>query len=1188
MTSNSFSFPVPSRVRSLFRSLGDLPLRIKIILVFPIMIFLTVAAISLFNTRGIRIALTDQTGKGLAALAVSEANSIADVLVKRVSAMQAFSLRGYTQEEVMTQNATYSDGTQVILPMLIDLDEQWIAASDDDALVQERMSSELALELKTLTLVMPDFVEAFVTDRYGGLVATSHRTSDYYQADEEWWQSAYNDGEGSVYIGPPEFDESTGVVGVNVAVPLYSPSNGIVGIMRTTLNVTALLDRLASVELGETGGAALLVRDKLFEAREAHRVDEHEWLDSATLIQLDRATEGYVEANLAGNLSLIGYAAVPSPTGERFISDLGWKVIVHQARSEALVAVRRQVVSTVAIAVLAAGVVAILGVTIGRRVLAEPLVQLTHIVTQFAAGDLEARARVGSSDEVGLLAASFNRMAEQVSDLLAGLEARTAELEARTREIEASQRVTFAASERTSPDELLNLVVNLMRDQFYLYHVQVYIVDDERQAAVLRQSTGFAGRRLLQSKHQIPLDQPALVTKAILEGEPVVVDDVSAAPDFMPNPLLPDTRSELVVPLRTADRVIGVLDVQDRVVGRFSPNMVPLFQAMADQVTFLFENSDLIERVTEHSRALTIFTDQLRTAADIARQLGGILDPEHLLQQVVDLIRSRFGFYHVHIYTLDETTRRLIVQAGSGEVGRVLRERGHFIPLDAKKSLVARAARNREIVLVEDTTLESDFLPNPLLPQTRSSISLPLIAGDKVLGVLNIQDDQPGRFTQAERDTFGTLAGQIATALQNASLFVQIQARFRVSQALASAQTEDDVLDAMTLVASFSPQARVSIYALDQEVDEFTAILRRDDAFDSGVTSAISIGTRFTALQFPLFQLVSPDEPFISHNLSLDKRVNSADRETVIRQGVVSIAILPITAGTEWLGVLVASSKKEGVFDERRIHLYRSLAEQGATALHAAHLFDETQKAAEELRELDRLKSEFLANMSHELRTPLNSIIGYTEIMLMGIDGEMDPDTFEDVQAIHTNGRHLLRLINDILDLAKIEAGRLVLNFEENYADSLVADASSAVAESLADKPVELIVEVEKDLPPIWGDHMRLDQILNNLVSNAEKFTEEGSITLRAYVDRSSLADDGWICLEVEDTGIGIAKADLDMIFDRFQQVDGSSTRRAGGTGLGLAITQQLVLMHGGVIDVQSEPGKGSTFTVRLPVRRKV
>jgi signal transduction histidine kinase len=326
------------------------------------------------------------------------------------------------------------------------------------------------------------------------------------------------------------------------------------------------------------------------------------------------------------------------------------------------------------------------------------------------------------------------------------------------------------------------------------------------------------------------------------------------------------------------------------------------------------------------------------------------------------------------------------------------------------------------------------------------------------------------------------------------------------------------------------------------------------------------------------------DDVFVSPNVLLDERVDPASREMSRYMGTVSMVILPMKAGDEPLGSITAYSKEEGYFDEGKLHLYQTLAEQGAVALRTARLYDETQRAAERLREVDRLKSEFLANMSHELRTPLNSILGYTEVLLMGIDGEVDPETLTDVQAIYDNGQHLLHLISDILDLAKIEAGRLSLNMEEVEIKPLIDEVNTSTAGLLLkqQKPVELRIEVAKELPNIRADRLRLNQILNNLVGNAVKFTEEGHITLRAF------SEDGWVCLEVEDTGIGIKEADLEHIFEQFRQADGSFKRRAEGTGLGLAITRYLVQMHGGTIDVRSQVGQGSTFTVRLPAEQPV
>ncbi|MBN2393478.1 MAG: GAF domain-containing protein, partial [Anaerolineae bacterium] len=451
-----------------------------------------------------------------------------------------------------------------------------------------------------------------------------------------------------------------------------------------------------------------------------------------------------------------------------------WAVVTELPTAEAYREVVRSVWISLGVLLVMAVLAGLAGAYIARRLVA-PILGLTEAAARIAEGETGLQAVAEGPSEVISLARAFNYMTRQVSNLLQTVQARSAELEERTKELEASQRVTFAASERATPDELLDLVVNLIRDQFDLYHAQVYLIDEEKQAAVLRQSTGYAGRQLLQRKHQIALDATALVTQAIHTGEAILVDDVKADPNFLPNPLLPDTRSELAVPLKREGKVIGVLDAQDRTAGRFNPSTIALFQSMTDQVAILFENSALLERVTEQTEVMSIFTNQLRTAADIARRLGTILDPEQLLQEVVELIQSRFGLYHAHIYLLDETEDMLKLATGSGEVGRVLRERGHSIPMNAEKSLVARAARARNAVLVVDTTLESDYMPNPLLPQTRSELSLPLMVSDTVLGVLDLQDDQARRFTEAERDTFGTLAGLVATAIQNARLFAAQQ-----------------------------------------------------------------------------------------------------------------------------------------------------------------------------------------------------------------------------------------------------------------------------------------------------------------------------------------------------------------------------------------------------------------------------
>ncbi|MBN1937407.1 MAG: GAF domain-containing protein [Anaerolineae bacterium] len=647
-----------------------------------------------------------------------------------------------------------------------------------------------------------------------------------------------------------------------------------------------------------------------------------------------------------------------------------------------------------------------------------------------AIGELALGPTEGLDDEaVELVDTVAARLSTHLENLRLFEETRTREQELaeRSQELEASQRVTFAAAETADPEVLLDLVVNLIRDQFDLYHVQVYLADEARNAAVLSKGTGYAGQQLLARGHQIPLDRPSLVTRAINAGQTVIVNNVTADESWLPNPLLPQTQSELVLPLRTSDSVIGALDVQSRTPNRFTPALVALFQAMAEQVAMTFQTANLLTRTMEQAEVLTRYAGQLETAAQVSERASAILDPEGLMNEVVELLQSRFGLYHAHIYLLDQPSHdmiertdpeemarlmqehRLFMRAGSGEIGKVLRERDHSIPLDAEYSLVARAARSREISVVNDTSLDPNFMSNPLLPQTRSELSIPLMTGTRVLGILDVQDNRPDRFGQSDVSTFSTLAAQVATALQNAAFF------------------------------------------------------------------------------------------------------------------------------------------------------------------------EELQQAAERLRELDRLKSEFLANMSHELRTPLNSIVGYIQLLLMDLEGEIPEESYEDMKSVETNSNHLLNLINDVLDLARIEAGRMELHLDAMDVPMLLDTVQSNNTGLFLNSPLTLTVEAEPDLPQIQADPIRMTQVLNNLISNAYKFTEAGAVTVHAY------QENGEVCIAVEDTGIGIDENDLANVFERFRQVDGSFTRRAEGTGLGLSITQRLVEMHGGRIVVRSKPGEGSTFTVYLP-----
>ena len=294
------------------------------------------------------------------------------------------------------------------------------------------------------------------------------------------------------------------------------------------------------------------------------------------------------------------------------------------------------------------------------------------------------------------------------------------------------------------------------------------------------------------------------------------------------------------------------------------------------------------------------------------------------------------------------------------------------------------------------------------------------------------------------------------------------------------------------------------------------------------------------------------------------------------------ILVTPLRVGDQVIGMIELDQKEDGGSwsDEERA-LAQAVAQEFAVSLQDARSYQLTQQALVEMREADRLKSQFLANMSHELRTPLNSIIGFSRVILKGIDGPITENQEQDLNAIYNAGQHLLGLINNILDLSKIEAGKMELAFTEVDLVEIIRVVMATAVGLVKDKPIELIVDVPEDLPGVQADSIRIRQVLLNLVSNAAKYTDGGHIGVSARTIRRSGRPE--IVIAVFDTGPGIAPEDQEKIFEPFSQVDASPTRKTGGTGLGLSISRHLVELHGGAIWVESIPGEGSTFAFTLP-----
>jgi signal transduction histidine kinase/DNA-binding response OmpR family regulator len=473
-------------------------------------------------------------------------------------------------------------------------------------------------------------------------------------------------------------------------------------------------------------------------------------------------------------------------------------------------------------------------------------------------------------------------------------------------------------------------------------------------------------------------------------------------------------------------------------------------------------------------------------------------------------------------------------------------------------------------------------LPPPLLARgALSHMHVPVVSGSRLIGVLGFdQIDRERRWLPEEASMVRRVADQLAAALENARLYQDVHARvneltalMRIGRRLAASLQLEEVLNTIVEEAiNITPADRGSIALYDPNRDALA--LRVLIGFPEAALTTIRENT-YTVLRRGdglHGRLLTTGQAVLVNDVLSDPEYIVADRDTRAE------LIVPIRQGEALLGALNLESPHAYAFGEPDQRLMEALADQAAVAIANARAYEAERAALDRMREVDRLKTQFLANMSHELRTPLNSIIGFSRVILRGIDGPLTEMQQADLTAIHNSGQHLLGLINDVLDLSKIEAGKMELAPEDTDLADVVKGVMSTAIALVKDKKVELHHEIPPDLPLVRADPRRIRQVVLNLVSNAAKFTETGRITTRISVHPTEV----WV--SVADTGMGIHEDKLEHIFEEFTQVDASTTRKAGGTGLGLAISRKFIEMHGGRMWAESQVGVGSTFTFTLPL----
>jgi signal transduction histidine kinase len=451
---------------------------------------------------------------------------------------------------------------------------------------------------------------------------------------------------------------------------------------------------------------------------------------------------------------------------------------------------------------------------------------------------------------------------------------------------------------------------------------------------------------------------------------------------------------------------------------------------------------------------------------------------------------------------------------------------------------------------------------------------------------------EPGLFSDNQIELLKTFADQAVIAVENVRLFKELQARTteltrsvdqltalgEISQAVSSTLDVETVLQ--TIVSRASQLAGAdgcAIYEYDDATEAFH--IRATHNLDPGLVETLR-ASPLRKGEGTMGRAAETREPIQVADIAAAGAYQSHVRDTLLEAGYRALLSVPLLREGEIIGSLSLNRHAPGEFPPEAVEVLKTFATQSALAIQNARLFREIADKSRQLEAASRHKSEFLANMSHELRTPLNAIIGFSEVLNERMFGELNDKQAEYLRDIHASGTHLLSLINDILDLSKVEAGRMELELTDFDLPAAVDNAVTLVRERASRKGVTVRVAVDEQVGTFRGDERKIRQVLLNLLSNAIKFTPEGG-----RIEVGAALGNGAVEVSVRDTGVGIAPEDQEAVFEEFRQV-GASAAKQEGTGLGLALARKFIELHGGKIWVKSQVGAGSTFTFTLPFQR--
>jgi signal transduction histidine kinase len=677
--------------------------------------------------------------------------------------------------------------------------------------------------------------------------------------------------------------------------------------------------------------------------------------------------------------------------------------------------------------------------------------------------------------------------------------------------------------------------------------------------------------------------------RAVLTRGAVAIPDVLEDPDSLEGASVAEVRSVLGVPVMRAGSPIGAIEVGRAGPGPFSEREVALLQTFADQAVVATESARLLNVAEARSRELADAVDQQQATSEILRLISRS-PTEVPFDKIVAAAKRLCSASAANMFTFDGELLHVAALTMDNPEGEATLRR-HFPRPPSRGMAASRAILTRRLVAIHDTKGDAEYeWATAEKWGFRSVLCIPLMREGTPIGAIAVGRPNPGPFPESQVALLQTFADQAVIAIENVRLFKELAARTtqfarsvesmralgEVGQAVSSTLDLEMVLS--TIVSRATQLASMdggAIYEYEEAQEEFR--VHATDRLPEELVEALR-SAPIPRGEGAVGRLAMTGEPVVIRDIMDEGMYQSRVREILLRLNYRSLLAVPLLREDRLLGGLVVNRKTPGEFEPDVVDLLKSFATQSALAIQNARLYREIEDKSRQLEVASRHKSAFLANMSHELRTPLNAIIGFTRIVMRRSQDRLEPKQYENLEKILASAQNLLSLINAVLDLAKVEAGRIEVNPSEVRLAAVLEQCMRTV-EPLVKEGVTQVKAFGGELPSMIVDEEKLRQILINLLSNAAKFTSSGSIQVRARPANGS------VDVAVVDTGIGIAADKLDLIFEEFEQAHAGTTREHGGTGLGLAIARRLARLMGGDIRVESEPGAGSTFTLTLPIR---